>query len=121
MSTPDDQDRDQSYEEFVRIFTRHEPRLRAFVRSLLPTWDDVDEVMQETSLVLWRKWNDFDPESDFKSVDRLNYISHFDYRSRTHVLQPGEYRAVVHFKKLSNQTGRHPLKLTAHYGGSSVT
>ncbi len=56
---------DQDYEDFVRLFTHHEPQLRAFVRSLLPTWNDVDEVMQETSLVLWRKWSDFDPQSDF--------------------------------------------------------
>ena len=56
---------DRSYEEFVRLFTHHEPQLRAFVRSLLPAWDDVDEVMQETSLVLWRKWDDFDPSTDF--------------------------------------------------------
>ncbi len=58
-------DDDARYERFVILFTRHEPGLRAFTRSLLPSWDDVDEVMQNTSLVLWRKFSGFDPETDF--------------------------------------------------------
>ena len=46
----------EQYERFVVLFTRHEPDLRGFVRSLLPTWDDVDEVMQEVGLAAWRKF-----------------------------------------------------------------
>jgi RNA polymerase sigma-70 factor, ECF subfamily len=44
-------------EDFLRLFTRHEPELRAFVRSCLPAQDDVDEVMQETSLAAWKKFH----------------------------------------------------------------
>ena len=53
------------YEEFVRLFVAHEGRLRAFIRSLLPTWADVDEVMQETSLVAWRKFGRFERGTNF--------------------------------------------------------
>lgn len=53
------------YEQFVALFTEHEPGLRAFVRSLTYSWDDADEVMQNTGLVLWRKFDSFDPETDF--------------------------------------------------------
>lgn len=77
---------DQNYEEFVRLFAHHEPQLRAFVRSLLPTWDDVDEVMQETSLVLWRKWDDFDPETNFMKwgcvVARFEVLKHRRRKAR---------------------------------------
>jgi RNA polymerase sigma-70 factor (ECF subfamily) len=52
-------------ESFVRHFSHAEPALRAFVRSLLPGWEEVDEVMQETSLVLWRKFAQFDPATPF--------------------------------------------------------
>ena len=84
---------DQNYEDFVRLFTRHEPPLRAFVRSLLPTWDDVDEVMQETSLVLWRKWADFDPATDFTKwgcvVARFEVLKHRRRKARDrHVFAP---------------------------------
>lgn len=54
-----------SYEQFVSLLTRHEPSLRRFVRTLLPAWADVDEVMQRTALAAWRKFGQFDPASDF--------------------------------------------------------
>ena len=56
-----------SYESFVQVFARHEPGLRAFVRPLVPTWDDMDEVIQQTCVVLWRKYGDFEPGTDFLS------------------------------------------------------
>lgn len=53
------------YERFVGLLTRHEPALRRFVRTLLPEWSDVDEVMQRTALAAWRKFGQFDPATDF--------------------------------------------------------
>lgn len=60
---------EKRYEEFVGLFTRNEPALRSFVRSLVRSWDDADEVMQNTGLVLWRKFGDFDPEGKQSSGD----------------------------------------------------
>lgn len=54
------------YEQFVRLFTQHEAGLRAFVRTLLPHWQDVDEVMQEVGIIAWRKFDQFDLETDFR-------------------------------------------------------
>jgi RNA polymerase sigma-70 factor (ECF subfamily) len=45
------------HEDFLRLFLRHEPELRAFVRACLPRAGDVDQVMQEVSLVAWRKFS----------------------------------------------------------------
>lgn len=56
---------DERYEQFVSLFTRHERGLRAFVRSLVFSWDDANDVMQNTGLVLWRKFDSFDQETDF--------------------------------------------------------
>ena len=56
------------HEAFLRLFTRFEGNLRAFVASLLPTREGVDDVMQESSVVLWRKFSEFDQtsaDSDF--------------------------------------------------------
>lgn len=41
--------------DFLRLFVKHEEALRAFARVLLPTWESVDEVMQEASVVMWKK------------------------------------------------------------------
>ena len=56
---------DQRYETFVARFAHHEPDLRRFVRSLLPTWTDADEVVQQTAIVAWRKFDQYDPDTNF--------------------------------------------------------
>lgn len=53
------------YEAFVRLLVEHEPRLRSYLRGLLPTWPDVDEVVQNASLVAWRKFPDFEAGTNF--------------------------------------------------------
>lgn len=53
----------------MTLFTRHERALRAFVRSLVYRWEDVDEVMQNTGLVLWRKFPEFDATGEDRETD----------------------------------------------------
>lgn len=76
----------EQYESFVRLFVSHESRLRAFVHTLLNNWDAVDEVMQETSLVAWRKFNQFEPASNFMAwsaaIARFEALKHLRRLSR---------------------------------------
>jgi RNA polymerase sigma-70 factor, ECF subfamily len=50
---------------FLRLFVHHEPALRAYARAIVPTWDAVDEVIQEASVVLWRKLEHLDADENF--------------------------------------------------------
>lgn len=43
----------------------HGPRVRSFLRGLLPSWSEVEEVAQEASLVAWRKFDDFEEGTSF--------------------------------------------------------
>ena len=54
-----------SEEKFLRVFLRSEDDLRSYARALLPTWEAVDEVMQEASVVMWRKLEQLRDESEF--------------------------------------------------------
>lgn len=54
-----------NYELFVQRFAQHEADIRRFIRSLLPTATDTDEVVQQTAIVLWRKFDQYDPETNF--------------------------------------------------------
>jgi len=58
--TPDDR-----YERFVMLLARHEPAIHSYVVSLVGHWDDAADVMQQTSLVLWKKFDAFDPATSF--------------------------------------------------------
>lgn len=52
-------------ERFLRLFVTHEAALRAYARALVPTWDAVDEVIQEASLVIWRKLDQLETPEGF--------------------------------------------------------
>lgn len=56
---------DARYEAFIALFAHHEPDLRRFIRSLLPTAVDADEVLQQTAIVIWRKFDQYDPGTNF--------------------------------------------------------
>lgn len=58
------ENQDLNYEQFNRLFYKYERNIRAFVASILPNWEGVDEVMQETSIVLWKKFDQFEDHGD---------------------------------------------------------
>lgn len=55
----------ENIEEFVLLMTRHQRKIWWFINSLLPAPNAADDVLQETSLVLWRKWDQFDTDREF--------------------------------------------------------
>ena len=62
MTAPDD----PRHDLFLRLFTTNESALRSFVRSVVPTLVDANEVMQEVALVLWRKFDTYKTNDDFR-------------------------------------------------------
>ena len=49
----------------MRLFVRHERELRAYARTLLPTWEAVEDTLQEASVVMWKKREQLDDETSF--------------------------------------------------------
>jgi RNA polymerase sigma-70 factor (ECF subfamily) len=62
MSVPPD----PRQQQFLRLFMANESVVRAFVRSLVPTLDDANDVMQEVAIVLWEKFTEYDSSEDFR-------------------------------------------------------
>src|SRR6516162_2155469 len=58
-------DSSPEHDQFVERFVRSQDRIYAYVATLLPNRTDAEEVFQQTSLVLWKKWQQFDPDRDF--------------------------------------------------------
>lgn len=57
--------KDDRYETFVRLFTQHERDIWRFIRSLVPNSTDTDDVLQQSAIVLWRKFEQFDTSTNF--------------------------------------------------------
>ena len=54
-----------SHDRFLRLFTANDAAIRGFVRSLVPSRQDADDVMQEVAVVLWKKFSEL-PDEDFR-------------------------------------------------------
>lgn len=52
-------------ERFLPTFMAEQHRLFRFIASLVPGHSDAEELFQETALVLWRRWSEFDPGRPF--------------------------------------------------------
>src|SRR6188472_2027651 len=52
-------------EEFARQFSRNARRVYGFIMTLVFNYHDAEEVFQNTSVVLWNKFGEFQPGSDF--------------------------------------------------------
>lgn len=66
--------------EFVSQIARHQAALHSYIISLMPGVDGVDDVLQETNLVLWEKRRSFELGSNFRAwacaIARFMVIGH---------------------------------------------
>ena len=61
--------------EFVRLLTRHERQVYAYILSLVPNWADADEILQETNMRLWDQFERFKTGTDFGAWART--VAHY--------------------------------------------
>jgi RNA polymerase sigma-70 factor (ECF subfamily) len=62
-------------EEFARLFSRNARRIYGFVMTLVFNHHDAEEVFQNTSVVLWNKFGEFKPGSNFFAwASRIAYF-----------------------------------------------
>lgn len=51
--------------EFVSLLMQHERRIYGFIRGLVPNQADAEDVLQNTSKVLWQKFDHYQSGTDF--------------------------------------------------------
>ena len=73
--------------EFVKLYSDCYPRLHYLLLALLPTSNDAADVLQETSLVLWKKFDTFQPGTNFLAwasrIARLQAMKHYERMNRS--------------------------------------
>jgi RNA polymerase sigma-70 factor (ECF subfamily) len=50
---------------FVRLLGQNQRRIFTYVMALVPSWNDAEEIVQETNLVLWREFGQFELGTNF--------------------------------------------------------
>lgn len=80
MNTPDRTAR------IVQKIAEAQPRIFAFVMTLLPDFDRANDVLQETNLVIWQKADEYDESRDFAAwactIARYQVLAHLRDRGR---------------------------------------
>ncbi len=76
--------------DFGRLFVQHQSRIYGFIRSLVVRRADAEDLLQETASVLWRKFDEYRPGSNFLAwslqVARFQVL-YFRQRQKRDVLQ----------------------------------
>lgn len=88
-----------SLDAFARELTRHQARLRGLIRCLLFNRQDVEDVWQDTNVLLLRKAADFRPGSDFwawsSQVARYQVLTHCKKLKRDRLVFSDELLATL--------------------------
>jgi RNA polymerase sigma-70 factor (ECF subfamily) len=66
-------DRNQ-HEQFMQLYAQHDVELRRYVLTLVADRTATDDIMQETVIALWRKFDTYQPDRPF-----LNWAYRFAY------------------------------------------
>lgn len=84
---------------FVRLLTRNERRVYAYILSLVPDWSDADEILQETSIRLWEQFDRFEVGSDFGAwactIARYQVLTHRKKQARSKLVFSDEFLSLV--------------------------
>jgi RNA polymerase sigma-70 factor (ECF subfamily) len=66
--------------EFVELYSRYYPRLQFYLMALLPSANDAADVLQESSLILWKKFDSYKSGTNFYAwackIARLQTLKH---------------------------------------------
>jgi RNA polymerase sigma-70 factor, ECF subfamily len=77
-------------EQVQMLFVRHESAIRAFVRALLPSFAEADDVLQETFLTVSRRAESFEIGTNFVAwacgIARLKVLEHYRQHKRATLL-----------------------------------
>lgn len=62
----------QDEEEFTRLLVQNQKRIMGLILALVPNGPDADDILQETCAVLWRRFVEFEPGTNFSTNSRYS-------------------------------------------------
>jgi RNA polymerase sigma-70 factor (ECF subfamily) len=72
-----------SRKQLVSLLLKHRQRIFGFVFTLVQNRSDAEDILQEASMIMWEKFDDFRPESDFVAwANQIGYFCVQNFRRR---------------------------------------
>lgn len=114
--SPDKPDANIAGEEaFMRLFLQSERRILGFILSLVPHLSDAEDLLQETCSIMWNKFEQFEPGTEFAAWG----ISIARYRVLTHRRKAASGRVCFN-EKLMHQIADAATKVSSHNDARSA-
>ncbi len=60
-----DSARDERVHRFMYLYTAHSRRIYGYILCFVPHWADAEDLLQEISAVMWSKFDQFEPNTNF--------------------------------------------------------
>jgi RNA polymerase sigma-70 factor (ECF subfamily) len=103
----------EAREQFVALFVRHEAAVHSFVLTLLPDLVDAEDVVQQASITMWRKFDQYTPGTSFRNwafqIAKYTAMNHITktrrdrHRFEAGLLEALAQRAVERSEQLDQQ------------------
>ena len=52
---------------FLKLILEHQPKIYSYILSLVPSYHDADDILQNSFEVMWRRFDQFEPGTNFLS------------------------------------------------------
>lgn len=94
------------HDRFVRALSRHSRQIFAFILTLSPSRSDAEDIFQDTSVALWRKFSTFEEGTNFRAwACQVAYLEVLSYRRKAgkrQVLYEEAFQALARDALLTN-------------------
>lgn len=106
-------ERDERGSRFLKHYTAVQPQLYGFVSTLVFNWSDVEDVIQETSSIMWSKFDEFEEGTDFAAwairIAKYRILNLVRSRKRKLFLSEPAMEAIAGEMLLSSDNEDHRL------------
>ncbi|MBN2211091.1 MAG: sigma-70 family RNA polymerase sigma factor [Sedimentisphaerales bacterium] len=89
-------------QQFIRLYQANEARIYGYILSMIGHWSEADDLMQETASVMWGKFEQFEPGTDFAawgmSIAHYEILNYLKKKKEKHLQFSEETMAALHPK-----------------------
>lgn len=71
-----DREKQENSDKFISLLIPNQKRILGYILTHVPNYADADDILQNTLSILWKKFDRFDPETDF--VAYANAIAKYE-------------------------------------------
>lgn len=81
-------------DEFAALLGRHQRQLYLYILSLMPRPVDAEDVLQDTNVILWNKFHQYQPGTPFATwacqIARFKVLQHLQHSQRRPILMDAD-------------------------------